>query len=378
MPGVDYYADLLRDRRRIDAFLAAIAAVVRPGDHVLDVGSGLGTFARAAARAGARRVTAIEADPTAAALARELGLERDFDGRIRLIEADVERAAPDEPADVVLFEDFARFAWHPHLRRILETMRSRLARPGARFLPEQVDLFAAPTDKPLPSVEADPALPFRPEALALLRRRHLSLPRPEGVVASELVGPGVQVGELRPADLQPPRMIYSGSVRAARGASVTGLAVWMRLRLAGSVALDNDPSLEPTAWKQMILPFGIPLVVRAGEPAEMTVEVAHGPGPLSELWRWRLEGPAGCVEGTTANALPGDAEYLKRGSPEYAPRPSPWHEVVREACRLAESRTPVASIADALYNSHSAMFATPAAAVDWVLDFLSRFRGLTS
>ena len=77
MPGVDYYADLLRDRRRIDAFLQAIAAVVRPGDHVLDVGSGLGTFARAAARAGARRVTAIEADPTAAALARELGLDSD-------------------------------------------------------------------------------------------------------------------------------------------------------------------------------------------------------------------------------------------------------------------------------------------------------------
>jgi predicted RNA methylase len=49
MPGVDYYADLLRDRRRIDAFLRAIAAAVRPEDHVLDVGSGLGTFARAAA-----------------------------------------------------------------------------------------------------------------------------------------------------------------------------------------------------------------------------------------------------------------------------------------------------------------------------------------
>jgi hypothetical protein len=34
----------------------------------------------------------------------------------------------------------------------------------------------------------------------------------------------------------------------------------MRLRLAGSLMLDNDPSLEPTAWKQMILPFEIPVI----------------------------------------------------------------------------------------------------------------------
>jgi hypothetical protein len=55
----------------------------------------------------------------------------------------------------------------------------------------------------------------------------------------------------------------------------------------------------------------------------MTIEVSHGPGPLSELWRWRLEVPAGIVEATTANALPGDLEFLKRGSLDYVPRPSP-------------------------------------------------------
>jgi predicted RNA methylase len=51
---------LLNDRRRTTSFLDTIATVVRPGDVVVDVGTGTGVLALAAARAGARHVYAIE------------------------------------------------------------------------------------------------------------------------------------------------------------------------------------------------------------------------------------------------------------------------------------------------------------------------------
>ena len=52
---------MLNDRARTDAFIRAIEATVRPGDVVVDLGTGTGVLALAAARAGARRVYAIEA-----------------------------------------------------------------------------------------------------------------------------------------------------------------------------------------------------------------------------------------------------------------------------------------------------------------------------
>src|SRR5438552_2508186 len=57
---LDQHRALLADSVRTNAFAEAIARVVRPGDVVLDLGSGSGVLAILAARAGARKVFAIE------------------------------------------------------------------------------------------------------------------------------------------------------------------------------------------------------------------------------------------------------------------------------------------------------------------------------
>src|SRR5205823_458687 len=59
---IEHYRQLIDDPVRLGAFQRAIAGVVRPGDVVADIGCGLGTYAIFAARAGARRVFAVE-DP---------------------------------------------------------------------------------------------------------------------------------------------------------------------------------------------------------------------------------------------------------------------------------------------------------------------------
>ena len=56
---------MLHDDRRTGDYLAALAEAVRPGDVVLDIGTGSGVLAVAAARAGARHVYAVEASDIA-------------------------------------------------------------------------------------------------------------------------------------------------------------------------------------------------------------------------------------------------------------------------------------------------------------------------
>ena len=63
MTTMQYYRDLLKQSERIEVFREAIAAVVLPGDSLIEIGSGLGTFAFFAADAGAANVWAVDGDP---------------------------------------------------------------------------------------------------------------------------------------------------------------------------------------------------------------------------------------------------------------------------------------------------------------------------
>ena len=59
--GQAVHVRMLNDRQRTSRYLAAIREVVRPGDVVVDIGTGTGILEAAAAAAGARHVYAIEA-----------------------------------------------------------------------------------------------------------------------------------------------------------------------------------------------------------------------------------------------------------------------------------------------------------------------------
>ena len=62
MYSVHTYGQMLADGPRMDAHVAALRRVVKPGSVVLDLGCGPGVFALLACRFGARRVFAIEPD----------------------------------------------------------------------------------------------------------------------------------------------------------------------------------------------------------------------------------------------------------------------------------------------------------------------------
>ena len=118
-------------------------AVVELGDVVLDIGTGSGVLAVALARAGARRVYAVEASDIAAVAARVFEANGVTD-RVTLVPGWSRQIELPERADLLVAEIIGN---EPFEEEILETTldaRRRLLKPRARLVPHALELLARP------------------------------------------------------------------------------------------------------------------------------------------------------------------------------------------------------------------------------------------
>jgi len=138
---------MLEDRVRTSRFTDAIRRTVRPSDVVVDLGTGSGVLAVAAAQAGAKRVYAIEAGPTAE-VAEKFFERSGLGNRITLFRGMSTDVVLPEQADVLVCEVIGN---EPLAERILETTSdavARLLKPRARLIPSALRIYAEPVVVP--------------------------------------------------------------------------------------------------------------------------------------------------------------------------------------------------------------------------------------
>jgi type II protein arginine methyltransferase len=143
-----YHIAMMNDARRNAAWDAALRAAIRPGMHVLEIGTGAGILALMAARAGAARVTTCEMNPIVAQMAREIAAQNGFADRIDvvakrsqdlMIGTDLER-----PADLLFCDIFGDSLLDFDPLTALADARQRLLAPGAPVVPARGALRLAP------------------------------------------------------------------------------------------------------------------------------------------------------------------------------------------------------------------------------------------
>lgn len=144
--SAEIHIDMLDDDVRTRAFQAAIRQVVRPGDAVLDIGTGTGILAVTAANAGARHVYAIESSAIGYA-ARAVFAANGVADRVTLLHGRSTRLELPERADVLVSEMIG----DPLDEEILEIYadaQRRLLEPDARVIPESLTLMVLPLTVP--------------------------------------------------------------------------------------------------------------------------------------------------------------------------------------------------------------------------------------
>lgn len=98
-----YHYQMLADTDRTEAFRQAIQLKVRPGDRVVDLGSGTGFLSFLAAQAGAQ-VQGIERLPALVAASRQFLANNGVAEQVQIVQADAHHWLPDEPVDLVVCE----------------------------------------------------------------------------------------------------------------------------------------------------------------------------------------------------------------------------------------------------------------------------------
>ncbi len=276
---------MFADHARTTAYLAAIERAVHPGNVVVEIGTGVGFFAVAACRAGARRVYAIEMNP-AVELAERVAADNGCADRITFIQNDSRRVSLPELGDV-LVSDLRGILppYESHFETLVDARR-RLVRSNATIVPLRDTMYAAPCVAPAPWHRDHLAGGDAPHGInrrAVTERVRSDWTRCR-LDAGDLLADGAQWAALDYATIDSRAVSGQASWTIARDGIADGVAVWFDADLGFDVFLSNSPAAPRALYGQAFFPFANALAVAAGDAISLEIR-AHLVGD-DYLWSW--------------------------------------------------------------------------------------------
>lgn len=237
-----FHLRMLRDAVRNAAYRTAIERFA-PGRVVLDIGTGSGLLAMMAARAGAARVYACEANAMLAASARAVIAANGLAERITVFERHstmLDRVRDlGGGADLVVSELFSETLIGEGVLASLAHARSELAARGALFVPDSASIMIALAQAPVVAERLGMVEGFDLAAFSghVWGDRHvyaddpgLALRSAPAAVMTFAFGSGAL-----------PESGAAACAMVSSGGLVNGVAQWLRLRFADDIGYENPP-----------------------------------------------------------------------------------------------------------------------------------------
>lgn len=276
------HARMLDDRRRTDAFTAAIRASVRPDDVVLDIGTGSGILAMTAALAGARHVYAVEASDIAD-LAERAFAANGLADRITLLRGWSTQVTLPERATLLVSEVIGAEPLEEDILGSTLDARRRLLVPQARLIPGRLRLDVRAVSVPDLSrwasrVERESVPAWQERYGVDLRvlwesRRRVPLQwTVEGmaVAAWPVLGPSTPLVDIDLAAFETTAVEGVTSIAIERPGVVDAILLTFEAVLTSSLSLPGPPWPDtPSSWDVSTWFLPEPLTVQAGTRLEV-------------------------------------------------------------------------------------------------------------
>jgi predicted RNA methylase len=138
-------ASLLSHKSRIRKFKQAIEREIKPGDYVIDIGTGTGILAILAAQQGAR-VTAIDANSESLRYAKQAASMNNVDDRIEFVHSHFLDFKSKDKADAVICEMLSSVMLIEQQIPASHYARKNLLKREGKLIPEEVQLYVMPVE----------------------------------------------------------------------------------------------------------------------------------------------------------------------------------------------------------------------------------------
>jgi hypothetical protein len=281
----DLHLGMLDDRIRTSRYLEGIREVVGPGDVVVDIGTGSGVLAMAAAQAGAERVYAIEASAIGET-ARKNFEANGLADRITLLQGWSTRLELPERADVLVSEIIGNEPLGEDVLEITSDARRRMLKPDARMVPGKVRIFGLPVTVPASEIAKRMITPetlqnwrdwygmdFGPLAEVSRESSASFFIKPQKTSAWEILGEPVLLAEVDLSQVERPLIDNTTAGVATAEGELNGLMVYFDLELSSTTRLSTHPWEvdEHCSWHNMVWNLE-PLRLQAGDRFEVTYQ----------------------------------------------------------------------------------------------------------
>lgn len=268
--GLGLQRYMVSDKPRTDAFAAAIKEVVKEGDEVLDVGTGTGLLAILAAKAGAKKVYALD-DSDIAEVAKTLVERNGLTGAVDIIRCNASNFDLENTTDVIVSEWLGHLAFAEAMLDDVIAARDANLKPGGTMIPSAVDVLLAPVSCPELYDENGPGFwrdPIHGIDYSILEEieQNQELSLQIQVPAESMLAEGQPMVslDLATASSEDPWRSGEFEFKMARTARLDGFVGWFSTQLSPSVRLDTGPESPLTHWRQIHFPFK-PIEVEKGQ-----------------------------------------------------------------------------------------------------------------
>jgi protein arginine N-methyltransferase 1 len=298
---------MIRDRVRMDAYTEALRRSVKPGDVVIDIGTGTGIFALIACQLGAKHVYAFEPNPLIE-VGKQIAAANGFADRITFIKDFTTAVTPPEQADVIVGDIRGQLPFlYPNISTYHDAYH-RLLKPGGILIPKRDKLFAAfyeATDE-YRDVLLTPWVhnPYNLDmsaALPMILNAGWSAGLSQEKV--NIVLPGQQLDTLEYGLRSDPRSASIVEWEVEQAGTAHFLYIWFDAELIEGVTYSAAPGVSdrPVVYGSSQYPLLEPLSLQPGQ----IVRLSFNADLLSEnyIYRWKTELFANAADKAADKAL---------------------------------------------------------------------------